>query len=204
MLPSASEIIQLENYHPRSQRSLSAVSGGKVIPLDWGIDESLRYTGSLPEQVSFFNKLRWFDGGNKWLLILGVLISLMGFIIFSSAFWMLGTIWGLLIFMVGGFMVLIWWGMRPGKKELKPAIVVTKEGVKLWPTGEFLWGNVAEICFKKYKPNANYLLIQLRNGTIVEHQLNALHDMQSNSSYRDYYGPLRQALYFYWQLYQEQ
>ena len=98
---------------------------------------------------------------------------------------------GILIFGRAIFQV----GKQP---ESKPSIVLSLESLQLPGTGEFMWANITNIAFKERNRRIKVLLIQLSNGTIVEHQVRAYNSDSLGYSVGGDAYKLRQLIYTYW------
>ena len=89
--------------------------------------------------------------------------------IISNESW-LQILIGLLLIVAGlAFVANEIWGKTNTKK--KGSFVLSPESLSLPGKGEFLWVNISDIAFKERFGSLKVLLVQLSNGTVVEHRV---------------------------------
>ncbi|MEM7574890.1 MAG: hypothetical protein AAF433_18430 [Bacteroidota bacterium] len=109
-------------------------------------------------------------------------------------------LFGLVCLLLGLIVAAHWYLQEQGSLFPKRAVVISRTGIQIPPTGEFLWKNIDQVFLERYLWNSPCLMIQLRNGTLVKHRLRRRYYSPSlRGKYRNY-GALRHTLYEYYLL----
>ena len=190
----------MTNYQPSSFKRLlrGGLLGGRKFPLTSESLLSLRVPNPLPAEVVFTStppvKHREFF---HYLYGPGLLIAI-GLGGFSNGDDPAAFIFGIIFLISGLILAAKWYAQELRANFPTQTLIISRSSIQIPPTGEFLWPNIEELFIKKYSLRRQYLMIRLRNGTLVEHRLPRLFGKITLGGNSHDHEALRFALCQYW------
>ncbi|MEM7574896.1 MAG: hypothetical protein AAF433_18460 [Bacteroidota bacterium] len=170
---SPQEIERFNNYHPRLRAWEKIWAKNETISLHTQLTFEQR-RAVIPPQSKVYR-----DGGrNAMQMLLFIVPVLVGLFIVMSfgdlpdyypPDWL--AFCAVLVMVVYSLRK-VWarWSDRGPSLQLQ----LNEKSIQLPPTGEFFWEHIADLRLLSYNNGATYLILLLRNGSIVEHRFKTL------------------------------
>ncbi|MEM7574891.1 MAG: hypothetical protein AAF433_18435 [Bacteroidota bacterium] len=187
----------LDNYRPKRLPYWLRVFRPRTVQISPDKKYRFKNLNGLPKELHFASGLSRYEAKN---LLFDIFWRMLPWWVTAGLTHIFPGYDNLFIFflLVSLILVFIWSNERHRSPEnSRIRIVVARTGIQLTGTGEFLWQHIKELSIVSFR-RRRYLLLQLSDGTVVEHRLHAEYKLVRGGSHKKW-DEVVDALHVYWQ-----